>query len=270
MPFSCADSEQFYELNRYLGLRDEISEEIDTNALDVTDDRETQIRISDKRQSLRVTSTSTPSTTTRTTTTTTARPTTTQRREPPRIPIYRRTSTKVVRRTTLPSTTVAPETVATTELYVPPTTGAFDFTEVTEPATNVNGLSDITNSYGNLFETTELPGTAIPAGTTFEDFFSTEREPFTRIVPNLIEVGGNNDKSVDGVEAKITDEVIQNIKQLQNIFPTSARTGSQLENAPIISAPAASDDQRRKRFLFTADAIENRRRLFNRLNSNQN
>lgn len=265
MPFSCADSEQFYELNRYLGLRDEFSEELDTNTLDTADERETQIRLSDRRQSVRVSSTAAPSTTT--TTTTTARPTTTPRREPPRLPIYRRTSTKIVRRTTLPPTTVAPETVVTTEDTVP-VTGAFDFAGLTEPSTNTIEPISYTNVYDNSFETTEYPNTATSAGTTIASFLSNAGEPITRIVPDLVEIGENSDKPVDGTEAKITDDVILNIKQLQNILPGAARIAE--NSTQLANASGAAVDQRGKRFLFTADAIENRRRLFNRLNSNAN
>lgn len=262
MPFSCADSEKFYELNRYLGQRDEVSEEIDTNALDAIDERESQLRISDRRQSLR--STAIPSTTT--STTTTIRPSTTQRREPPRVPIYRRTSTKRLYHTTLPSTTAAPETVATTQEYKTPTNSAFEFTETTQRSTNIDDSTDRTSLYDDLVETTGFLSAGTPSGTTFEDFVST-----ARIVPDLIEVGENNEKSIDRTEAKITDDVIQNIKHLQNILPVSARIQENIQRlqAPMTSTPTAIEDQRHKRFLFTADAIENRRRLFNRLNSNK-
>lgn len=265
MPFSCADSEQFYELNRYLGLRDEISDEsISTNDLDATDQNESQLRISDRRQSLRVTST--PTTTT-TTSTTTVRPSTTQRKDISRVPIYRRTSTKKINRPTLPSSTATPTTVTTTERYTVPTNSVFEFTEIVEHRENVDATIDRTDSNGNLFETTEFASVTTPSGTTFEDVVTTEGIPVARIVPELIEVGGNDDRT----EAKITEDVIQNIKQLQNILPVSARNpgNTQTLDALINSTPAAIEDQRRKRFLFTADAIESRRRLFNRLNPNK-
>lgn len=264
MPFSCADSEQFYELNRYLGLRDEVSDEVGTNALDAIDEKGSKVRISDRRQSLRTTTTPSTTTTSTTTTTTTARPSTTQRREMSRIPIYRRTST---RRTTLPSTTATPETVATTEV---PTNSPVESTQSIEHRTSVDGPSDYTNSYDDLLGTTaEWPSTTTLAETTFEDFVTTEALP-ARIVPDLIEVGETNVKPIDRTEAKITDALIQNIKQLQNILPASASIQESTELiTPITSSPTAIEDQRRKRFLFTADAIENRKRLFNRLNSNK-
>lgn len=266
MPFSCADSEQFYELNRYLGLRDEVSEEVGSNALDANDEKGSKLRVSDRRQSLRTTTTPSTTTTSTTTTTTTARPSTTQRREMSRIPIYRRTST---RRTTIPSSTAAPETVATTEVNTT-TDSPVEFAQNIEHRTSVDGPVDYTNIYDNsLRTTTDLPTTVTLAETTFEDFVTTEVLP-TRIVPDLIEVGENHVKSTDRTAAKITDELIQNIKQLQNILPASASIqGSTVMNTPITSTPTAIEDQRRKRFLFTADAIENRKRLFNRLNTNK-
>lgn len=267
MPFSCADSEQFYELNRYLGLRDDVSDEVGSNALDAIDEKGTKVRISDRRQSLRITTTPSTTTTSTTTTTTTARPSTTQRREMSRIPIYRRTST---RRTTLPSSTAPPQTVPTTEVNTTPTNSAIEFTQNIEHRTSVDGSDDYTNSYEeSLGTTTDLPSTATLEETTFEDFVTTQILP-ARIVPDLVEVGENNVKSIDRTEAKITDELIQNIKQLQNILPASPSIQeSTVLNTPITSTPTAIEDQRRKRFLFTADAIENRKRLFNRLNSNK-
>lgn len=249
MPFSCADSERFYELNRYLGLRDEVSEDIGSNALDASDANGSQLRISDRRQSLRTTTT--PASTTTTSTTTTARPSPTQRREASRIPIFRRTSMKIVQRTTLPATIAATEPAAVTEENTTPT--------------------DHTNAFDNLFETTEFPSTVPPTETTLADLAGTEGATVGRIVPDLIEVGGNNENSDDPTEGKIADEVIQNIKQLQNILPVNPKIqGNAPLNTPISNTPHTIEEQRRKRFLFTADAIENRRRLFNRLNSNKN
>lgn len=269
MPFSCADSEQFYELNRYLGLRDEVSDEVGTNALDAIDEKGSNVRISDRRQSLRTTTTPSTTTTSTTTTTTTARPSTTHRREMSRIPIYRRTST---RRTTLPSTTATPETVTTTEIATAPTNSPVESTQSIEHRTSVNGPSDYTISYdddGLLGTTADLPSTTTLAETTFEDFVTTETLP-ARIVPDLLEVGETNVIPIDRTEAKITAALIQNIKQLQNILPASGSIQESTElDTPITSTPTAIEDQRRKRFLFTADSIENRKRLFNRLNSNK-
>lgn len=262
MPFSCADSEHFYDLNRYLGLRDEVSEEIGNNALDATSKNESRLKISDRRQSLRITST--PSTTTTTPTTpTTANTSTTERREmPSRFPIFRRTSTKIVRHTT---TTSAP-TETTTASNIASTNSAFESTETRERTEN--DFTDRTTSYDNLIESTEFPSTATSSVTTFEDIISTAGEPVPRIVPELIEVGS---ESVDKTEAEIADDVVQNIKQLQNLLPMRARKQENTQqNASIASTQKTIEDKRRKRFLFTADAIENRRHLFNRLNVNKN
>lgn len=248
MPFNCADSEQFYELNRYLGLRDEAPEELGSNALDANEGNDSKLRITERPQS----------TFTSATTTTTAKPSTSQHREMSRIPIYHRRHY-----TTL--STAAPQTESTTE----DTSTPIAFTEVAKRRTNVNGQRPPPNSYENLFETTEFASTETPIQTTFQDYVSTEQEPVSRIVPDLIEVSESSDKPTGQTEAKITDDVIQNIKQLQNILPATIQERF-LQNAPTRSSLSTIKDQRRKRFLFTADAIENRRRLFSRSNSNKN
>lgn len=246
MPFNCADSGQFYELNRYLGLRDEAPEELGSNALDAKEENGSQLRITDR-----------PQTTLTSATTTTARPSASPHREMSRIPIYHRRHP-----TTL--STAAPQTVSTTE----DTTTSIAFTEITNRRTNANGQRPLPNSLDNLFETTEFASTETPIQTTFQDFASTEQEPVSRIIPDLIEVSESSDKPIGQTEAKITDDVIQNIKQLQNIFPATIQERI-LQNAPTRSSLSTVKDQRRKRFLFTADAIANRRRLFNRVNSNK-
>lgn len=201
-----------------------------------------------------------------TTTTTTPSTTTKLRTTQRRVPIFRRSTTNAVRQPTLPPSTTT-EFTTTTEDNTTPTNFFIDLTESTER----DELDDSRT-------TTDAASTAIPAidTTTFEVFVNTEREPIARIVPALIGVGGNAEKIVDQSQAKITDDVVQNIKQLQfqNLFPLNARTDEnaqtqRLETLFTIAPLLNLDDERRKRFLFKADAIEKRRQLFNRLNPDQ-
>lgn len=287
MSFNCDESENFYELNRNLGLK-ETAEDIDDNALELAltsdesrpQNEEFKTKLSDNRRKL--VTTLGPKLVATTTTTPLFKLNT--RTESIRVPVTRRTPTRIVRRTTLPSTAV-PSTTSNQPITTVPvqyTTNA----EIVAAITNIPIKSQkvVTEPH---FDQTERYEKFTADNMKYDEFFTTTDAhsatstviPFSeyvtmvsdannnRIVPDLLEIGNNeqietqNTPALDSEQTKVTDEVVDNIKQLQNILPKIYQQASESTNAK-----KQFDDQRRKRFLFKADTIKNRRRIFNNLN----
>lgn len=128
-----------------------------------------------------------------------------------------------------------------------------------DPADQDNKMA--TFSDANSFQTTEnqfMMTSQVPLG----EYTTMINEAATRIIPELFETSGpleklnvHNSHITDSEEAKVADEVVANIKQLQNILPTSKI------NIPIgMRTMRGQWNQRKRRFLFRGDAITNRRK----------
>lgn len=114
----------------------------------------------------------------------------------------------------------------------------------------------------NSFEITDNPfmtTSQIPLA----EYETTVNEAATRIVPELLELAdpmekldAHNGRILDSEEAKAADEVVANIKQLQNILSTNKA------NTPIgMRTMRGQWNSRKRRFLFKGDTIRNRRKL---------
>lgn len=271
MPFSCDESEKFYELNRLLGL----NEQVDENDLDLgetsnfkpTERTEAPAaKVVERRPAvpLRTTPASTTTTTTTKTTTTTLPPKTTPRLT--KAPTTRKPTMKFTRRTTTqaPLTTTTSRPITTTQAQTTtqfPITSTQDYGEFTTIFYLNSEPKDATTARVDAIETTESNqfdfllndgkgSTVIP----FEDYVTTVRDVNQRIVPELVE-SNINGKIVDSSETNAAAEIVKSIKNIQNILP-------------IMSAPSSLplDDPRRNRFLFKADSVANRKKLFDKLN----
>lgn len=235
MNFDCAESEKFYELNRILGSREEIStEEITSNELPSISSQENikskssqrlpASPIKENNQKLKVPShnsnnanrISTPIATTRhqnvRKTTTTATP-------------FMSISN------TVPQTTNFRESTGETTLN--------EFTASTSfPPVNIAQFFDLTTRKPFNFQTTTVGENAEYTTTASSVADSEQSTRLNYFIPDLYETS-NQSKA---------DEVVDSIKQLQNLFPSN------------------NDDSREKRFLFKSDSIKNRQKLFEMLN----
>lgn len=262
MNFDCTDSEKFYELNRILGLKEETStEEITSNELTPISPNESnksnlaerfsENRNKENNQRFKVPAppavgpvshsnyissqtlptrnqiAKKPTTTPYISTFNTERaPQTTNFHE---LNIDRSDST--TQTDFIPSTTFPPINIAqffdltTRKNFNYPTTTVNDESEFT---TNTMGYSD------QSFDTMRSEN----------DISTMKYDSITRFVPDLLEettVKKNTEQSK-------ADEVVESIKQLQKLFPTTV------------------DDSREKRFLFKSDSVKNRQKLFQMLN----
>lgn len=237
MNFDCTDSEKFYELNRILGLKEETStEEITSNELAPISSHEinksksgqklTEIPIIKEnnsqrfkvpaRNTINTNHILTPIATTRNqnahkkTTTTPFVSISNTDRVSPQTTNFRESTGETTMNEFIASTTFPPINIA--QFFELTTRRPFNF---------------LTTTYG---ENTEY--------TTASTVADTEQSTRANFVPDLYET--NNQSKAD--------EVVDSIKQLQKLFPSSA------------------DDSREKRFLFKSDSVKNRQKLFEMLN----
>lgn len=272
MNIDCSESERFYELNRILGLKKDEgnAEEVTNNDLGSISNEQIKsngvngenLNVQHNKESyqrFRVTPTST------------INPVRYTSHEGLfRRPIY-------TRRTTIPSE--SEDNAEITENYIQTTPNRFTdrfgeynrdkgeaatifnnnfFTTTNTPrddayqsTTRKNWIT--TNNYDVIDYTTNMNNVAENVekfpGQTFSNEYTTGRpgaiESNTRIVPDLIE---SNENGNSNTMSKVTDEVVDTIKHLQNIFPSGA------------------DDSRTKRLLAKTDSIKNRQSLFDKLN----
>lgn len=254
MNIDCTDSEKFYELNRILGLKEETStDEVTSNELTLnendkshSDEKLNGLENNENNQRFKVQTASHSSRIQTQTGSTRNQPA----KRTTAIPYSSATNTEKVIQTTnyrefngdrndltterdlIPSTTYSPVNIAQ----------FFDLT--TKKLFNYPTTTSIAN---DNFEYTTEPFVAnaeqltTSTGST-NGFVTNKYDISTRIVPELIE---NNGKNSDQTK---TDEVVESIKQLQKHFPTTL------------------NDSRENRFLFKADSVKNRQKLFEMLN----
>lgn len=231
----CSESERFYELNRILGIKEEVNtEEVTTNELISNDNkfnndgnRFVQQNKIENNQRFRVTPPST------------INPVRYTAQEGGfRSPIYKRTTIpnefhsdsteKIIYSTRFPER-YSELNRDKGELFT--TTPRDDTTTNRELTTNYDNFDFTTNSEKRPDFTYAV-----------NEYTTTRNDQNTRIVPDLLEMNDRNTANAD--------EVVDTIKQLQNIFPSSG-----------------TDDSRTKRFLFKADSVKNRQKLFTSLNN---
>lgn len=241
MNFDCTDSEKFYELNRILGLKEETTtDEVISNELTPGENIKLNsaekfhtIQNNENNQRFKAPAASSSS-----------------RIAPIRNQILKRTtSTPYISPERIPQTTNYHEynidrndQSTTANELIPSTT----FSPV-----NIAQFFDLTTrkvfnypstTFGENSEfTTDYSGNAGSTGIV-NDFTTNKYDSNTRIVPDLFENDGKN------AEQTKADEVVESIKQLQKFYPSSVA------------------DSREKRFLFKADSVKNRQKLFEMLN----
>lgn len=256
MNFDCTDSEQFYELNRILGLKEETStDEVASNELTPNqndksnsgerlnghESKETnqRFKVPNASHSSRI-QTQTGTTRNQPAKRTTAMPHTSAANTEKVIQTtnYREfgnidRNDLNTERDAIPSTTFSPVNIA--QFFDLTTRKLFNYPMTTTTIPNDN--TEFTTEFAANSErlTTTSTGSA-------NEFATNKYETSTRIVPELIE---ESDKNSD--QSK-TDEVVESIKQLQKLFPSN------------------SNDSRENRFLFKADSVKNRQQLFEMLN----
>lgn len=261
MQFDCNESEKFYELNRLLGFNGHLDEndlelEESSNLKSSEKKRDPAVKAAERRPTLRTTA----ATTTKPTSATTAAPRTSLRTTS----VPRRSTVKLSLRTTTPfptrsttttaaPTTQAPKVTTTREEHIALTTFAYEDDVSTTERIDITETSTYRDNDLNFLLDDGSDGNA---STTmpFEDYVTTVRDDNQRIIPDLVE-SSTNGQIIDSPETNAAAEVVKNIKQLQNILPfKSAST-----HLPL-------DEPRRNRFLFKADSIANRKKLFDKLN----
>lgn len=235
MTFDCTDSEKFYELNRILGLKEETStEEITSNELAPISSQEYSKSKSEQKLA------EVPL----------VKESNAQRYKVPAYGAnnFNRISTPIAntrnqsaRKTTITPTVSISNTdrVAQTTNFREPTgeTTLNDFTaSTTFPPINIAQFFELTTRRPFNFPTTTFGENAeyTTASNVAADF---EQSTKANFVPDLYETS-NQSKA---------DEVVDSIKQLQKLFPSST-------------------DERSKRFLFKSDSVKNRQKLFEMLN----
>lgn len=236
MNFDCTDSEKFYELNRILGLKEETStEEITSNELaPIASQENTKSKSGQKLADLPL-----------------IKENNSQRFKLPTYSAnnFNRISTPITttrnqnakRTTTTPfvSTSNTDRVSQTTNFREP--TGETTMNEFTASTTfqpvNIAQFFELTTRRPFNFLTTTFGENAeyTTASNAVADFEQSTKASF---VPDLYETS-NQSKA---------DEVVDSIKQLQKLFPSSA------------------DDSREKRFLFRSESVKNRQKLFEMLN----
>lgn len=229
MTSDCSESERFYELNRILGAKEEVNtEEVTTN--DISENFKLNQNVNNQRFRVTPSSTINP-----------VRYTSQEGLF--RNPAYRRPTVAVE------SNSILENTEKNTPLYTrfPERINSESIRETTvlAPRDDQTTLKrDLTTSNFDNFDLTTTTFGNLNANENSE-YTTTKNDMNTRIVPDLLEMNENVNLS-----EKATDEIVDTIKNLQNIFPS------------------ASDDSRTKRFLFKADSVKNRQKLFNILNKN--
>lgn len=236
MNFDCTDSEKFYELNRILGLKEETStEEITSNELaPIASQENTKSKSGQKLADIPL-----------------IKENNSQRFKLPTYSAnnFNRISTPITttrnqnakRTTTTPfaSTSNTDRVSQTTNFREP--TGETTLNEFTASTTfqpvNIAQFFELTTRRPFNFLTTTFGENAeyTTASNAVADF---EQSTKANFVPDLYETS-NQSKA---------DEVVDSIKQLQKLFPSSA------------------DDSREKRFLFRSESVKNRQKLFEMLN----
>lgn len=233
MRSDCSESERFYELNRILGMKEEVNtEEVTTN--EISDNFKLNQNVNNY-QRFRVTPSST------------INPVRYTSQEGLfRNPAYRQPTVAVESNSILENTekniplyTRFPERI-NGDVSVHETTA---FGSRDDPSTTLK--RDITTSNFDNFDVTTTTTIANLNANENSEYTTTKIDMNTRIVPDFLETNENADSDI-----KATDEIVDTIKNLQNIFPSAA------------------DDSRTKRFLFKADSVKNRQKLFHILNSN--
>lgn len=122
------------------------------------------------------------------------------------------------------------------------------FPSTTFPPVNIAQFFDLTtrksfNPQTITFRDNTEYTTDVTSTGSANDFTTTNTyESNTRFIPDLIE---EYSKTADRTQ---TDEIVESIKQLQKFYPQNV------------------DESREKRFLFKADSVKNRQKLFNMLN----
>lgn len=269
MPFDCSESEKFYELNRILGLKDDSGvDDGDNNQLnEFSSNNNENIRISPEekikptaiienmKKDKVVPVVKTPSRNT-------------VQNNLHRVPIFRRTTTenqysvyeasteKFVAATNYDgsnkiSTISSIDRIGTT-VYPPTDVAEFNTEQPNE--TTQESIAESTSTIQSSFDT-DLTTIGVP-----QEILGITN---TRIVPDLYEVVKSTEAPVE--QQKAADEVVESIKFLQNIFPAQNLP----LNGKLAVVPSTIDDLRNKRFLFKADSIKNRQKLFEKLNDKQ-
>lgn len=239
MNIDCTESEKFYELNRILGLKEETTtDEVTSNEL--TADENIKFHSVDRISAI-------PNK---------------EINQRYKAPVASRITSQIgpIRNQILKKSTAIP--YVSTE-RIPQTTNYRDFNidrnelstvnefvaSTTFPPVNIAQFFDLTTRKTFNYPTTTFSEnseftTDFASGTTgiANDFTTNKYDSNTRIVPDLIENDGKNNEQTKA------DEVIESIKQLQKLYPSSL------------------DDSREKRFLFKADSVKNRQKLFEMLN----
>lgn len=251
MNFDCTDSERFYELNRILGLKEETTtEEVTTNELIPSEnnksnsgDRFYTLQNKENNQRLTVPLINNPN---RYAAQTAIRNQISRRTTAS--PYINTENTEKIAQTTnvrdfnidksdsavtinefIPSTTFPPVNIA--QFFDLTTRKLFNLPPVA--ATTTFTINDDNSEY-----TTDYAVTG-----SVNEFATNKYDSNTRIIPDLIEDGNKNDGDLVGA-----DEVVDSIKQLQKLFPST------------------NDDSREKRLLVKTDSIKNRQKLFQLLN----
>lgn len=261
MPFSCDESEKFYELNRLLGFNGHLDEndlelEESSNFKSSEKKRDPAVKAAERRPALRTTAATTTTPTTATTAAPRASLRTTSAPRRSTVKLSRRTTTPFQTRsttTTAAPTTQAPQVTTSREEHLALTTFVYENGDSTTERIEIADTSTQRDNDLDFLLSDGFDGnvsTTIP----FEDYVTTVRDDNQRIIPELVE-SSTNGQIIDSPETNAAAEVVKSIKQLQNILPfKSAST-----HLPL-------DEPRRNRFLFKADSIANRKKLFDKLN----
>lgn len=241
MNIDCTESEKFYELNRILGLKEETAtDEVTSNELDNnksnSDDRFAAYQNKENNQRYKPLINN-PNRYVQATSASRnqmikkgiTNPYSSASAQTTNFNIDRTESITTAANEFIPSTTFPPVNIA-------------QFFELTTRKTGFNPLTTNDNAeYTTVFTSTISP-TDLTTGITNTNKYDSN----TQIIPELIEESNNNNNA----DHSTTDEIVESIKQLQKHYPSAA----------------VVDDSREKRFLFKADSIKNRQKLFEMLN----
>lgn len=239
MNIDCTESEQFYELNRILGLKEEtVTPEVTSNEL--SSDEHDNVSNEDRYNLFQTKESN-------------------QRFGAPASNGARITSSPGPTRNHINYRPTAAPYVSTGNTERIPQTTSYrqfnqdrtnDLVSTTFPPVNIAQFFDLTTrrynnpitTFRNNADFTTDATEESAASTNYGSYTTSKYDSNTRIVPDLIE-GTTNAKTGDQ-----TDEVVESIKQLQKLYPSMV------------------NDSREKRFLFKADSVKNRQKLFGMLN----
>lgn len=225
MTSDCSESERFYELNRILGMKEEVNtEEVTTN--EISENFKLNLNVNNQR--FRVTPSST------------INPVRFTSQEGLfRNPAYRQPTVAIE------SNSILENTEKNIPLYtrfperINSDVSIYETTAFASHDDQTTLKRDITTSNFDNFDFTTTTTIANLNANENSEYTATKIGMNTRIVPDLLEMNENANSDI-----KATDEIVDTIKNLQNIFPSAA------------------DDSRTKRFLFKADSVKNRQKLF--------